>query len=66
MPRGILIGFDQFAEADNCYVTFDARVYAKETVERLRSSLVRFFDAAGADADVSMGELIARAGIESL
>jgi hypothetical protein len=66
MRHAIVIGFDQFAEATNCFLSFDARLYDRETIEVLRSSLVRFFDAAAADPDLPLGAVIEQAGVRPI
>jgi hypothetical protein len=63
-PRGIVVGFDQFSEADNCYVDFDSRLFERGAIERLVSSLVGFFNTAAVDPLVPLGELIDRAAIK--
>jgi hypothetical protein len=63
IPRGVVVGFDQFAEADNCYLAFDIRLYAKEAMAHLLAGLTRFFDEASANSDLPLEELVARARI---
>jgi non-ribosomal peptide synthetase component F len=66
MTSGVVIAFSQFAEADDCYIRFDERLFARDTIDTLQNALARFFDEAARDPDAMLRRLIDTCNIAPL
>jgi len=57
MPHLVVLGFNQFEEESGCYLSFDARIFDRDEMQKFKNKIVRFFDAAAKEPTLTLGAL---------
>ena len=63
MPPGIVLGFDQYREENECYLSFDARIHDTAGMREFRDEIIRFAAAAARSPDASLRSLANSGGL---